>query len=89
VLVGFHIYRGPDSAGPGERITVEPVAAHGPGSLQGYAYGYADRVPPAAGATIFYWLEELHADGGAIRHGPLPVRGADSQRLYLPAIRTQ
>ena len=88
-LAGFHLYRGPDSAGPGERITVEPVAAQGPGSLQGYAYGYEERLLLPPGATIYYWLEELHADGGAIRHGPLPVRGADGQRLYLPAIRTQ
>jgi hypothetical protein len=87
-LVGFHLYRGPDPAGPGERITADPVWAQGPGSLQGYAYGYQDRLPRPPGATIYYWLEELYADGDAIRHGPLPVQGADSQRLYLPAIRS-
>jgi hypothetical protein len=26
-LVGFHLYRAPDPAGPGERITTGPVAA--------------------------------------------------------------
>jgi hypothetical protein len=88
-LVGFHLYRGADSAGPGERITVEAVAAQGPGSVQGYAYAYEERLLLPPGATVYYWLEELHADGGAIRHGPLPVRGADSQRLYLPAIRNR
>lgn len=79
---------GPDPAGPGKRITIEPVWAQGLGSLQGFGYGYDDRLLLPVGATIYYWLEELHADGGALRHGPLLVRGAGSHRLYLPVVKS-
>ena len=82
-LTGFHIYRGVDEAGPGDRITAEPLPAQGAGSPQGYAYSYDD--VPSSDRPVYYWLEEVRSDGATIRHGPVRV-GETSFRLFLPVI---
>ena len=85
-LYGFHLYRGLDPAGPGERITGDPLPAQGAGGLQGSDYSYDDFTPLPAATPVYYWLEELHGDG-AYRHGPLRVGGAGSVRVFLPAVQ--
>ena len=87
-LAGFHLYRGLDPAGPGGRITEEPVPAQGPGELSGFAYTYDDFTPLPAATPVYYWLEELHGDG-TYRHGPLRVGGAGSVRVFLPAVQSR
>jgi hypothetical protein len=84
-LYGFHLHRGLDPAGPGDRITGDPLPAQGPGGLEGFAYSYDDFTPLPAETPVYYWLEELHSDG-TYRHGPLRVGGAGSLRIFLPAI---
>jgi uncharacterized repeat protein (TIGR01451 family) len=84
-LYGFHLHRGLDPAGPGDRITGDPLPAQGAGGLEGFAYNYDDFTPRPAETPVYYWLEELHSDG-TYRHGPLRVGGAGSLRIFLPAI---
>ena len=83
-LAGFHLYRSADMASPGTRITVDPVWAQGPGSLQGYSYSF-DEPPLAANEWRVYWLEALRSDGGSDRYGPLLV-SENANRLYLPVV---
>jgi uncharacterized repeat protein (TIGR01451 family) len=85
-LYGFHLYRGTDAAGPGERITGDPLPSQGAGGLDGFAYAYGDFTPRPPETAFYYWLEELHSDGGVFRHGPQRVGGAGSLRVFLPAI---
>jgi CSLREA domain-containing protein len=85
-LYGFHLYRGLDPAGPGDRITGDPVAAQGAGGLEGFAYSYDDFTPLPAETSVYYWLEELHSDRGPIRHGPQQVAAADNLRVFLPLL---
>jgi len=85
-LYGFHLYRGTDAAGPGDRITGVPVAAQGAGGLEGFAYAYDDFTPRPPETAFYYWLEELHSSGEVFRHGPQRVGGAGSLRVFLPAI---
>jgi len=85
-LTGFHLYRGTDAAGPGERITGDPLPSQGAGGLDGFAYAYDDFTPRPPETAFYYWLEELHSDGGVFRHGPQRIGGAGSLRVFLPAI---
>jgi uncharacterized repeat protein (TIGR01451 family) len=85
-LYGFHLYRGTDAAGPGERITGDPLPSQGAGGLDGFAYAYDDFTPRPPETAFYYWLEELHSDGGVFRHGPQRIGGAGSLRVFLPAI---
>jgi len=89
-LYGFHLYRGLDLAGPGERITGEPLPSQAMGALQGFDYGFEDFAPRPAGQTVYYWLEELHTDHAPIRHGPQAVAAAQTGALqpgvWLPLV---
>jgi predicted outer membrane repeat protein len=85
-LYGFHLYRGTDAAGPGERLTGELVAAQGAGGLEGFAYAYEDFTPRPAQAAVFYWLEEVHSDGARFRHGPQQIGGPNASRVFLPLV---
>lgn len=82
-LAGFNIYRSTDAAGPGERITTDALPAQGADSLEGYDYVYEDSA--RVDGVRYYWLEELHADGGSILHGPQQVAGV-SPRIFLPFV---
>jgi uncharacterized repeat protein (TIGR01451 family) len=85
-LYGFHLYRGTDATGPGDRITGDPMAAQGAGGLDGFAYAYDDFTLRPPETAFYYWLEELHSDGEVFRHGPQRIGGAGSLRVFLPAI---
>jgi predicted outer membrane repeat protein len=84
-LTGFHLYRGADPAGPGERITAAPLPGQGGGGLEGFAYAYEDFTPRPAEGAVFYWLEELHTDSAPIRHGPQRI-AAEGLRVFLPVV---
>jgi fibronectin-binding autotransporter adhesin len=85
-LAGFHLYRGLDAAGPGERITAAPLPGQGGGGLEGFTYTYEDFTPRPAEGAVFYWLEEVHSSGEIFRHGPQQVGGANSLRVFLPLV---
>jgi CSLREA domain-containing protein len=88
-LYGFHLYRGLDPAGPGERITGDPAPAQGAGGLQGFDYRFDDFAPRPAGEIVYYWLEELHTDHAPIRHGPhaaVEQTGALQPSVWLPLV---
>jgi predicted outer membrane repeat protein len=85
-LTGFHLYRGLDAAGPGERITAAPLPGQGAGGLEGFAYAYEDFTPRPAEAAVFYWLEEAHSSGEVFRHGPQRIATADGLRVFLPVV---
>jgi len=85
-LYGFHLYRGADAAGPGERITADLLPAQGAGELHGFDYDYTDLMAPPVEGAVYYWLEELRSDGVPVRHGPERVGSAGSQRVFLPLV---
>ncbi|MBX3000131.1 MAG: DUF11 domain-containing protein [Caldilineaceae bacterium] len=85
-LYGFHLYRGLDRVGPGERITAQMLPAQGVGMLQGFDYFYEDFNPPA-GVTVYYWLEEWHGAGAPVRHSAQISPDSEGMRLYLPTVQ--
>jgi hypothetical protein len=85
-LTGFHLYRGTDPAGPGDRITGDPLPAQGMGALEGFAYSYEDLTSRLGDKTLYYWLEELRSDGAPVRHGPRIIAGAEGLRVFLPLV---
>ncbi|MBX3000132.1 MAG: hypothetical protein KF893_16540 [Caldilineaceae bacterium] len=85
-LYGFHLYRGLDPAGPGERITAQMLPAQGVGMIQGFDYFFEDFTPPA-GVTVYYWLEEWHGGGAPFRHSAQIAPYSEGMRLFLPAVQ--
>jgi hypothetical protein len=81
-VVGFNLYRAAAAAGPYVRVNAGLIPAQGDG-MTGASYGYSDR--PGAGA-FYYQLEDVAADGGVTRHGPVGVRVGAAQRIYLPLV---
>ncbi len=65
---GFNLYRSSDPAGPLTLLAYVP--SQGPGSSQGFAYGYEDlAVQP--GETWWYTLEDVALNGATTLHGPV------------------
>jgi hypothetical protein len=65
---GFNLYRSDSAAGPLTLLAYVP--SQGPGSSQGFAYGYEDlAVQP--GQTWWYTLEDVALNGATTLHGPV------------------
>ena len=65
---GFNLYRSDSAAGPQTLLVYVPSQA--PGAGQGFAYGYED-LAVQAGATYWYWLEDVSLSGATTLHGPV------------------
>ncbi|MFZ1752623.1 MAG: Ig-like domain-containing protein, partial [Caldilineaceae bacterium] len=80
---GFHLWRG-TSADPEQAIRVTEVLI----PAQGGDYIYEDTDAPANDA-LWYWLEEIEADGGSVRYGPAILAKPQLQaahKLLLPVV---
>jgi hypothetical protein len=81
-VVGFDVYRAASAAGPYTRVNAALIPAQGD-ALMGAAYRYVDT--PGFGG-FYYQLEDVAADGGRTRHGPVGVQVMAVQRVYVPLV---
>jgi hypothetical protein len=77
-ILGFHIYRATSPDGRRERLTAGLLTSHAPGSASDGHYQYVDETT-RAGATYYYWLEELDVNGATQLYGPVSAR----ENLYI------
>lgn len=68
--LGFNLYRGATPVNPDALLAFVP--AQSPGSAQGAVYQWADS-HVTAGATYYYWLEDVDLSGATTLHGPVSV----------------
>jgi hypothetical protein len=83
---GFNVLR--STAADGDQVRLDFVPASHPGSTNGAKYMYVD-TDVVAGATYWYWIEDVDTTGARALHGPVsaavsgPVAG---KRLWLPLV---
>lgn len=68
--LGFSVLRSTAPDASPERMAFVP--SQSPGSAAGASYGWQD-VKVEAGATYWYWIEDIDLSGVATRHGPVAV----------------
>ncbi|NLT72651.1 MAG: DUF11 domain-containing protein [Chloroflexi bacterium] len=68
--VGFNLYRAESAEGERVKLNGDLIPARALGSVSGAAYSYTDSAV-VAGATYYYWLEDVDASGAATIHGPV------------------
>lgn len=93
--IGFDVLR--SARADGAPIRLAFVAASTPGGATGASYHYRDSCV-VAGATYWYWLEDVALDGARTLHGPVSVTfdgptavtlsdlSADGSRISAPAL---
>jgi hypothetical protein len=83
--LGFHLYRSESPAGLRLRLNDELIPSLMPDSAAGSTYTWLDSVPEA-GATYYYWLEDVSIHGLATAHGPVSAtaNARPDHILYLP-----
>lgn len=86
-ILGFNLYRAEAEDGPQTQLNAELIAGQAPGSPEGAVYESVDEVVQP-GATYWYWLEVVDAQGAPTLHGPVSatVPLVVSHRIYLPLV---
>jgi hypothetical protein len=79
--VGFNVYRSDIRDGNYEKVNSELIPAS-TDPLTGGSYSYPDE-QVNAGTTYYYQLEEVEADGGTTRYGPIEVQARRGGGLEL------
>ncbi len=80
--LGFNLYRAGAADGAKVQLNGALIPAQNPGSPLGATYTYVD--PSAeANTTLYYWLEDVDANGMTILHGPASVSLPLYRRLRL------
>ncbi len=69
--LGFNLWRGATPDEPDTQLNTSLIPSQAPGSTLGYSYQWTDQANLVAGTTYFYWLEDVDANGGVTRHGPV------------------
>jgi hypothetical protein len=84
-LLGFHLYRAGAVNGPQVRLNDSLIPAQALGSVVGAVYAWRDE-EVAAGATYYYWLEQVDLYGVAAQHGPVSVTASTLpvRTIFLP-----
>jgi hypothetical protein len=80
--LGFNVYRAGAADSAKLQLNGALIPAQNPGSPLGAAYSYVDNALGANG-TLYYWLEDLDANGMTTLHGPASVSLPTSWRLRL------
>lgn len=70
--LGFKVYRSDSADGARSLLTPAMIPTSNPGAAQGSAYSYQD-FAVQAGATYYYWVEDLDSAGKTALHGPAAV----------------
>ncbi len=87
-IVGFNLYRAEAVDGQQAQLNADLIPGQMPGSPSGAAYEHMDEtVQP--GATYWYWLEGVDAQGAPTRHGPVSATVPlveVSHSIYLPLV---
>ena len=84
---GFNLYRDSVAEGPGVKLNSKLIPARQPGSAGGSRYSYMDRTDLAAGATLYYWLEDVSLTGVTARSAPVSVTAAGPTAIRLTTLR--
>jgi hypothetical protein len=70
---GFNLFRGLSAAGPDRQLNETLIPSQSQGSPGGFIYTWDDHADLAAGATYFYWVEDVDLAGATTMHGPVSV----------------
>ena len=78
--LGFNIYRADSQVGEMNKINPSLIASKDPGSTVGAAYSFLDE-SAVAGATYYYWLEDVDVSGAAETNGPVVAKMGAARAL--------
>jgi hypothetical protein len=70
---GFNLYRGASADGWDTQVNATLIPSQSPGSTTGGSYEWLDTTA-TAGATHYYWLQDVSLDGSTNEHGPISVQ---------------
>jgi hypothetical protein len=71
--LGFNIYRADSQVGEMSKINLSLIPSKDPGSTVGAAYSFLDEAA-VAGATYYYWLEDVDVSGATEMNGPVAAK---------------
>jgi len=78
--LGFNIYRADSQVGEMNKINPSLIPSKDPGSTVGAAYSFLDE-SAVAGATYYYWLEDVDVAGAAEMNGPVSAKMGAARAL--------